>query len=138
MGPLGPFWTKWAHLSQFWPPIPPVPQMEKRTPRTTYCPLSTPGLWQSPEATKSSSARSPLHSGERLLFTNVLCTMDSGMVHIWYNISLSTSFAQQSNGDGFRTKLGHFKPSLQIQHPFQRKSFQSFSLAIHGGYQKTL
>ncbi|MBW0476430.1 hypothetical protein O181_016145 [Austropuccinia psidii MF-1] len=49
-GPLGPFWPKynevkrgqggqpptikarWAHLSQFWPPISPVPQMAKRTP----------------------------------------------------------------------------------------------------------
>ncbi|MBW0470091.1 hypothetical protein O181_009806 [Austropuccinia psidii MF-1] len=24
--------AKWAHLNQFWPPIPPVPQMAKRTP----------------------------------------------------------------------------------------------------------
>ncbi|MBW0489419.1 hypothetical protein O181_029134 [Austropuccinia psidii MF-1] len=50
MGPLGTFWPKsneakrgqggqpptlkarWAHLSQFWPPISPVPQMVKRTP----------------------------------------------------------------------------------------------------------
>ncbi|MBW0483384.1 hypothetical protein O181_023099 [Austropuccinia psidii MF-1] len=73
---------------------------------------------KSPEATKSSSAKFPLHSGERLFFTNVLHTMDSGMVHVWYNIPLCTNFAQKSNGDGFRTKLGHFKPSPQIHHPF--------------------
>ncbi|MBW0498278.1 hypothetical protein O181_037993 [Austropuccinia psidii MF-1] len=24
--------ARWAHLSQIWPPIPPVPQMAKRTP----------------------------------------------------------------------------------------------------------
>ncbi|MBW0469631.1 hypothetical protein O181_009346 [Austropuccinia psidii MF-1] len=93
---------------------------------------------QSPEATKSSSARLPLHSGERLLFTNILGTMDSGIVHIWYNIPLCTNFAQKSNGDGLRTKLGHFIPSPQIHNSFQRNSFQEFSLAIHGGYQKTI
>ncbi|MBW0561968.1 hypothetical protein O181_101683 [Austropuccinia psidii MF-1] len=76
------------------------------------------GLWQSPEATRSSSARFPLHSTESLLFTNVLCSMDSAVVHIWYNIALCTNFSQQSNGDGFRTKLGHFKLSSQI-HPWR-------------------
>ncbi|MBW0489476.1 hypothetical protein O181_029191 [Austropuccinia psidii MF-1] len=93
---------------------------------------------QSPEATKSSSARLPLHSGERPLFTNILHMMDSGIVHIWYNIPSSTNFAQKFNGDGLRNKLGHFIPSPQIYHSFQRNSFQEFSLAIHGGYQKTI
>ncbi|MBW0566791.1 hypothetical protein O181_106506 [Austropuccinia psidii MF-1] len=48
------------------------------------------------------------------------------------------NFAQESNADGLSTKLGHFKPITQIPHPFQRKSSQSFSLAIHGGYRKTI
>ncbi|MBW0537490.1 hypothetical protein O181_077205 [Austropuccinia psidii MF-1] len=30
---------------------------------------------------------------------------DPGVVHIWYNIPLCSIFAQQSNGDVFRTKL---------------------------------
>ncbi|MBW0543367.1 hypothetical protein O181_083082 [Austropuccinia psidii MF-1] len=59
--------------------------------------------------TRSSSAKFTLHSEERLLLTNALHTMDSGMVCIWYNIPLCTNFAQKSNGDGFRTKLGHFE-----------------------------
>ncbi|MBW0528464.1 hypothetical protein O181_068179 [Austropuccinia psidii MF-1] len=63
---------------------------------------------------------------------------DPGMVHIWYNIPLFTIFAQPSNGDVFRTKLCLFNQSPQIHHPFQRKTFQSFSLAIPGGYQKTI
>ncbi|MBW0471378.1 hypothetical protein O181_011093 [Austropuccinia psidii MF-1] len=95
--PMGPFWpnsneskrgqggnppapkVRWvpnhklAHLSQFWPPISTFPKMAKRTPRTTFWPLSTPGLWQPPEATSSSPARFPLNSGEELPFTNVIC-----------------------------------------------------------------
>ncbi|MBW0509057.1 hypothetical protein O181_048772 [Austropuccinia psidii MF-1] len=47
---------------------------------------------------------------------------DPGVVHIWYNIALCTIFTQQSIGDGFRTQLGHFNPSPQIHHPFQRKT----------------
>ncbi|MBW0470519.1 hypothetical protein O181_010234 [Austropuccinia psidii MF-1] len=161
MGPLHPFWPKsnearrgqgsqpptfnarwvpnhkWAHLSQIWPPIPPVPQMAKRTPGPKLATFS-PGLCKPPEATNSSPESFLLHSGERLLFTNVLRSMDSGMVHIWYNIPLCTNFAQQSNGDGSRTKLGHFKTSPQIQNPVKRKPFQPFCLAIHGDYPKTI
>ncbi|MBW0526240.1 hypothetical protein O181_065955 [Austropuccinia psidii MF-1] len=60
------------------------------------------------------------------------------MVHIWYNLTLCTNFAQKSNGDAFRTKLCLSISNTQIRHPFRRKSFQSFSLAILGGYQKTI
>ncbi|MBW0531096.1 hypothetical protein O181_070811 [Austropuccinia psidii MF-1] len=100
--------------SQFWPPISPVPEMAKRT-QDPNLPFSTPGLCKSPEATSSSSEGFPLHSGERLPFTNVLRTMDYGMVHIWYDIPLCTNFAQPSNCYGFRTKL-----SPKIHNPFQR------------------
>ncbi|MBW0477577.1 hypothetical protein O181_017292 [Austropuccinia psidii MF-1] len=58
---------KWAFLSQYWPPISPVPQMAKRTPGPKLAILS-PGICQSSEATRSSSASFPLHSGERLFF----------------------------------------------------------------------
>ncbi|MBW0554142.1 hypothetical protein O181_093857 [Austropuccinia psidii MF-1] len=155
VGPSGPFWPKsndakrgqggqpptskarWAHVSQIWPPSHQSHKWPKG-PQDLNSPFSTLFLWQSPEATSSSSGRFPPQSGQRLLLTNVLHTMDSGMVHIWYTIPLCTDFAQQSNGDGFRTKLGHFKQSPQIPHPFRRKSFQGLSPAIQGGYQKTI
>ncbi|MBW0464859.1 hypothetical protein O181_004574 [Austropuccinia psidii MF-1] len=65
----------------------------------------------------------PVHSGERLLSTNVLHTMDSGMVHIWYNMPLCTNFSQQSNGDGFRTKFCHFKTKSPNPTPILNKVF---------------
>ncbi|MBW0538122.1 hypothetical protein O181_077837 [Austropuccinia psidii MF-1] len=85
-----------------------------------------------------SPASVPLHSGEGLSFTNVLCTKDLGMVHIWYNIPLCTNFSQKSNCDVSRSELCLFNSSPQIHHPFESKSFQSFSLAIPGAYQKTI
>ncbi|MBW0466328.1 hypothetical protein O181_006043 [Austropuccinia psidii MF-1] len=58
----------------------------------------------------------------------------AGVVHIWYYIPLCTIFTQQFNGDAFRTKFHDSK----IQHPFQRRTPQLISLAIHGGYQRTI
>ncbi|MBW0481897.1 hypothetical protein O181_021612 [Austropuccinia psidii MF-1] len=118
--PLGPFWSKyneakggqgrlisglkarWVHLSPFWAPISSVPKMAKRTLGPKI------GHLQPPEATSLSPESLPLHSGEGLSFTNLLCNKDSGMVHIWYNTPLCTIFSQLSNGDGFRIKLGLF------------------------------
>ncbi|MBW0575179.1 hypothetical protein O181_114894 [Austropuccinia psidii MF-1] len=134
LGHLDPLWPLWGQVG----PNLISPTKGQKHPRTQigqeplighFQPLA---FWKLPEATKSISARFPLHSGERHFFTNVLCTMDSGMVHIWYDIPLCTNFDQKSNGDDFRNKLGHFKPSPQIHHPFQRKYFQSFNLAING------
>ncbi|MBW0583010.1 hypothetical protein O181_122725 [Austropuccinia psidii MF-1] len=67
-----------------------------------------------------------------------LCMRQPRMVHIWYYIPLCTIFPQKSNGDVLRTKSSRSNFSPQIHHPFQRKTSQSFSLAIHGGYQKTI
>ncbi|MBW0540787.1 hypothetical protein O181_080502 [Austropuccinia psidii MF-1] len=67
--------------------------------------------------------RPPAQAQQVFPFINVLCTIDSGVVHIWYNIPLCTNFAQQSNGDGFRTKFGHFKSSPQFHHPFLKEVF---------------
>ncbi|MBW0498536.1 hypothetical protein O181_038251 [Austropuccinia psidii MF-1] len=58
----------------------------------------------------------------------------AGVVYIWYYIPLCTIFAQQFNGDAFRTKFHDPK----IQRPFWRRTLQLFSLAIHGRYQKTI
>ncbi|MBW0572540.1 hypothetical protein O181_112255 [Austropuccinia psidii MF-1] len=63
---------------------------------------------------------------------------DPGRVHIWYSIPLCTISPQKSNGDVFRTQLGHLNTSPQTHHPFQRKAFQPFSIAIQVGYQKTI
>ncbi|MBW0500874.1 hypothetical protein O181_040589 [Austropuccinia psidii MF-1] len=83
---------KWTHLSHFWPKLAISNPWPLETTRGHHLKLRKP---------------SP-HSVERLSFTNVLCTKDSGMVHILYNISLCTKFAQQLNGDGFRTNIGGF------------------------------
>ncbi|MBW0552985.1 hypothetical protein O181_092700 [Austropuccinia psidii MF-1] len=55
---------------------------------------------------------------------------DPGVVHIWYNIPLCTIFAQQSNGDIFRTKLCDSKSSPQSIINFEGGSFSYFSLPI--------
>ncbi|MBW0576530.1 hypothetical protein O181_116245, partial [Austropuccinia psidii MF-1] len=60
------------------------------------------------------------------------------MLHISYYIPLCTIFPQQSNGDAFRTKLKHSNSSPQIHHPYQRKTSQPCSLAIHGDYQQII
>ncbi|MBW0561733.1 hypothetical protein O181_101448 [Austropuccinia psidii MF-1] len=107
VGLLGPFWPKYneakrgqggqppATKDRCWPPHPTFPKLAKRTPGNTFWPLSTPGLWKPPEATSLSPEIFTLHSGEGLSFTKVLCTNDSGMVHIWYNIPLCTNFPQK-------------------------------------------
>ncbi|MBW0466608.1 hypothetical protein O181_006323 [Austropuccinia psidii MF-1] len=86
---------------------PPEQFFSKRTPRPK---LAIFNPW--PLATtrgRQIKLRKPFpHSGERLSFTNVLCTKDSRMVHILYNMPLCTNFAQQLNGDGFGTNIGGF------------------------------
>ncbi|MBW0592088.1 hypothetical protein O181_131803 [Austropuccinia psidii MF-1] len=42
----------------------------------------------------------------------------AGVVHIWYYIPLCTIFAQQSNGDIFRTNFHIPYQGLKIQRPF--------------------
>ncbi|MBW0569252.1 hypothetical protein O181_108967 [Austropuccinia psidii MF-1] len=78
MGPLGPFWpqsneakrgqggqpptlnSRWAHLIQVWPQSCQSHKWPKG-PQEANWPVSSPGLWQSPEATRSSSASFPFH-----------------------------------------------------------------------------
>ncbi|MBW0571271.1 hypothetical protein O181_110986 [Austropuccinia psidii MF-1] len=76
----------------------------------------------------------PLIQGKTYSLSMYPVQKDPGVVHIWYNIPSCTVFAQQSNGDAFRTQLCHSDSSPQIHHPFE----QSFSLAIPGRYQKTI
>ncbi|MBW0506120.1 hypothetical protein O181_045835 [Austropuccinia psidii MF-1] len=87
----------------------------------------------------ASLAVTPSISGKPPTSTQIgLIMREPSMVHIWYYIPLCTIFPQESNGDVFRTKLCHSNSSPQIHHPFQRKTSEPFSLAIPGGYQKTI
>ncbi|MBW0555824.1 hypothetical protein O181_095539 [Austropuccinia psidii MF-1] len=45
----------------------------------------------------------------------------AGMVHIWYYIPLCTIFAQQSNGDVFRTQFHLSKSRSQIPTPISKE-----------------
>ncbi|MBW0464204.1 hypothetical protein O181_003919 [Austropuccinia psidii MF-1] len=81
----------------------PGPQISQDEPWT---PPSTHGLWKTPGATSLGPARLSLNSGEDLSFIHGPCT--KGYRRIWYNIPLCTIFAQQYNGDAFKTKICHF------------------------------
>ncbi|MBW0585210.1 hypothetical protein O181_124925 [Austropuccinia psidii MF-1] len=62
----------------------------------------------------------------------------AGVVHIWYYIPLCTIFSQKFNNDVSEPNSMIPKQGLKIQHPFQRRTLQLISLAIHGSYQKTI
>ncbi|MBW0493525.1 hypothetical protein O181_033240 [Austropuccinia psidii MF-1] len=138
MGPLGPFWPKSnedkrgqggspsAPKPQVGPPEPVLAPNPKQTkmakshlrsridqgsPVDHY---SAHGLWQPPEATSSAPSKdSPQFQGKTFPFSMHPVLKDPGVVHIWYNIPLCTIFAQQSNGDIFRTQLQCLKSSTQ-------------------------
>ncbi|MBW0506934.1 hypothetical protein O181_046649 [Austropuccinia psidii MF-1] len=64
---------------------------------------------------------------------------EPGVVHIWYNIPLCTIFAQQFNGDIFRTKLLDSKSICQSITNFKGKFVFRYSVwKIPGSYQKTI
>ncbi|MBW0546796.1 hypothetical protein O181_086511 [Austropuccinia psidii MF-1] len=61
-----------------------------------------------------------------------------GVVHIWYNKPLCTIFAQQSNGDTFRTQLPNSKSSPKSITIFEEGLFSYSVWQFPGGYQKTI
>ncbi|MBW0557023.1 hypothetical protein O181_096738 [Austropuccinia psidii MF-1] len=63
---------------------------------------------------------------------------DPGVMHIWYNIPLCTIFAQQSNGDIFRTKLSDLKSSPQSITIFKGGLFSYSVWQFPGRNQKTI
>ncbi|MBW0593421.1 hypothetical protein O181_133136 [Austropuccinia psidii MF-1] len=67
------------------------------------------GLWQPLEATRSSQSAFPSAYGEFFHSSMHSVLNVAGVVHIWYYIPLCTIFAQQFNGDVFRT---HFHISI--------------------------
>ncbi|MBW0499990.1 hypothetical protein O181_039705 [Austropuccinia psidii MF-1] len=63
---------------------------------------------------------------------------DPGVVHIWFSIPLCTIFAQQSNGDTFRTKLSDPKSSPQSITIHKGGRFCYSVWQFPGAYQKTI
>ncbi|MBW0584788.1 hypothetical protein O181_124503 [Austropuccinia psidii MF-1] len=84
--------------------------------------VSARGLWWLPEATrlaqlnpppqlKGSSSHSSMHPVLQV----------AGVVHVWYYIPLCTIFAQQFNGDIFRTEFHDSKSRSQNRTPFSKE-----------------
>ncbi|MBW0552568.1 hypothetical protein O181_092283 [Austropuccinia psidii MF-1] len=97
------------------------------------------GLWQPPEATISAPSKdSPQFQRKTFPFSMHLVLKDPGVVYIWYNIPLSTIFAQQSNGDILRTKLRDSKSSTQSITNLKEDVFSYSVWQFPGGYQKTI
>ncbi|MBW0581607.1 hypothetical protein O181_121322 [Austropuccinia psidii MF-1] len=152
MEPLGPFWPKsneakrgqggsssvpnsrwvpnhkWAHLRQFWAQNP-TNSGHKIGHNSVH------GLWKPPEATSSAPDKdSPQVQGKTFPSSMHQALKDPGVVHIWYNIPLCTIFAQKSNGDIFRTKLGYSKSRPQYITNFKGESSSYSVWQFHGGY----
>ncbi|MBW0500375.1 hypothetical protein O181_040090 [Austropuccinia psidii MF-1] len=51
--------------------------------------------------------------------------LHAGVVHIWYYIPLCTIFAQQSNGDAFRTQSHDSKSRSQNPSPISKEDFSA-------------
>ncbi|MBW0476674.1 hypothetical protein O181_016389 [Austropuccinia psidii MF-1] len=101
--------------------------------------ISAHGFWKPPEATSSAQFHpSPQLNGKSFHSSMHPVLHGAGVVHIWYNIPLCTILAQQSNGNISGPNSMIPNQSFKIQHPFQRRNLQLISLAIHGGYQKTI
>ncbi|MBW0532434.1 hypothetical protein O181_072149 [Austropuccinia psidii MF-1] len=157
VGPLGPFWpnyneakrrqrgsssvpnSRWAYLSQFLPQNPTSSKWPKPSQDPKIGHNSVHGLWQPPAATSSAPRKySPQVQGNTFTSSMLSIPKDQGVVHIWYNIPLCTIFAQQSNGEIFRTKLSYSKSSTQSITNLKEDVFSYSVWQFPGGYQKTI
>ncbi|MBW0556129.1 hypothetical protein O181_095844 [Austropuccinia psidii MF-1] len=105
----------WAHLSQFFA-MDPNPPILAKNPKDPFSNQVPPVAQFSTMA--SGNPQRPLFpsaQGEDLPF------LHAGVVHIWYYIPLSTIFAQQSNGDVFRTQSHDSKSRSQNQSPILKE-----------------
>ncbi|MBW0585192.1 hypothetical protein O181_124907 [Austropuccinia psidii MF-1] len=101
--------------------------------------FSVHGLWQLLEATSSAPSKVSLHIEGKVSPSSMHPVLKvPRVVHIWYNIPLFTIFAQQSNGDIFRTKLHDFKSSPKPITNFEGGLFSYSVWQFPGGYQKTI
>ncbi|MBW0488489.1 hypothetical protein O181_028204 [Austropuccinia psidii MF-1] len=84
--------------------------------------LSSHGLWYPPEATRSAQFKPyPQLKGDSSHSSMHPILKVAGVVHKWYYIPLCTIFAQQFNGDTFRTKFHDSKPRSQNSTPIPKK-----------------
>ncbi|MBW0491751.1 hypothetical protein O181_031466 [Austropuccinia psidii MF-1] len=104
------------------------PKMAKSSMDTNF---SVHGLWQPPEATNSAPGKVSPSSMHPVLKV-------PPVVHIWYNIPLCTIFAQQSNGDTFRTQLHDSESSPKSITNFKGGPFSYLTWQFPGGYQKII
>ncbi|MBW0573476.1 hypothetical protein O181_113191 [Austropuccinia psidii MF-1] len=108
--------------------------MAKNHLRTQNGHKSVHGLWQPPEATSSAQSKDfPPVQGNTSPSSMHPILKDPGVVHISYNIPLCTIFAQQSNGELFRTKLSPHYITI-----FEGGLFSYSVWQFPGGYQKTI
>ncbi|MBW0504389.1 hypothetical protein O181_044104 [Austropuccinia psidii MF-1] len=85
-------------------------------------PFSAHGLWQPPEATRSAQLNpSPELKGYFSHSSMYPVLKVAGVVHMWYYIPLCTIFAQQFNGDVFRTKFHDSKSRSQNTKPILKE-----------------
>ncbi|MBW0536530.1 hypothetical protein O181_076245, partial [Austropuccinia psidii MF-1] len=73
------------------------------------------GLWQPPKATRAAQQAFSPTQGKFFHSSMHFVLKVAGVVHIWYYIPVCTIFAQQFNGDVFRTKFHN--PISRSQNP---------------------
>ncbi|MBW0509127.1 hypothetical protein O181_048842 [Austropuccinia psidii MF-1] len=136
VGPPEPFFGPKVHPTQNGQKRPSGPKMSKSSMDTIF---SVHGLWQPPEATNSALRKvSPHIEGKDTPSSMHPVLKVPGVVHIWYNIPLFTIFAQQSNGDTYRTQLCDSKTSPKSITNFEQGLFSYSVWKFPGGYQKTI
>ncbi|MBW0563600.1 hypothetical protein O181_103315 [Austropuccinia psidii MF-1] len=79
--------------------------------------ISSRGLWQPPEATDHLSKPFPQLKGNSVHSSMHPVLKVAIVVHIWYYIPLCTIYAQQFNGEFFRTKFHNLNSSSQDPTP---------------------
>ncbi|MBW0505763.1 hypothetical protein O181_045478 [Austropuccinia psidii MF-1] len=147
VGNLGPFWPnpmrpkrgqRWQPISpqgqvvpkpQLGPPDPILapnsikPQNGHKTLRTHFWPRTTMDHFSAHGHQISSVQSFPSPSGEFLHSSMHPVLKVPGVVHMWYYIPLCTIFAQQLNGDVFRTQFHLSSSRSQNQMPILKEDF---------------
>ncbi|MBW0489480.1 hypothetical protein O181_029195 [Austropuccinia psidii MF-1] len=121
----------WAHLSQFWPSIPWTPKLAKNpsgpkfgqgSPWTIFQSMASGNHQRPPDQL---SQYSPQLTGNSFQSSMHPVLKVAGVVHIWYYIPLCTIFAQQSNGEVFRTIFRLSKSRSQNPMPISKEDLST-------------
>ncbi|MBW0562178.1 hypothetical protein O181_101893 [Austropuccinia psidii MF-1] len=95
--------------------------IEPLGPRFGHEPYFMPWPLEITRGHQTSSESIPPSLRRILPFLHAPRTQVSGVVHIWYYIPLCKIFAQQFNGDVFRTKFQNFKSRSQSPTPISKE-----------------